>query len=59
MTIDHAIQRGVVSAEPTNDLSLSFAFVRRDEEIEYVEPFEDNDVPEVDDYTANFIINRL
>lgn len=58
MTIDHAIHRGLVSAEPTNDLTLSFAFVRRGEEIEYVVPFE-SDIPEEDDYTANFILNRL
>lgn len=58
MTIDHAIQRGVVSAEPSNDILLSFAFVRRGDEVEYVQPVE-SDLPEEDDYTANFILNRL
>jgi hypothetical protein len=57
MTIDHAIAFGVY-AEPTNDLTLPFAFVRRGDEIEHIAPVEPS-VPEEDDYTANFIINRL
>jgi hypothetical protein len=57
MTIDHAIAHGVY-AEPSNDITLPFAFVRRGEEIEYIAPVE-TDIPSEDDYTANFIINRL
>lgn len=56
MTINVAIDRGLVSAEPTNDLTLPFAFVRRDEP-EYVKP---SDIPvEDDNCTLNFILNKL
>jgi hypothetical protein len=54
MTIDHAIARGIY-AEPTNDLTLPFAFVRRGEEIYYVEPIESVDL----DDSIHFILNRL
>ena len=57
MTIDHAIAHGVY-AEPSNDITLPFAFVRRGEEIEHAE-LADTEIPAEDDYTANFIINRL
>jgi hypothetical protein len=56
MTIDHAIAFGVY-AEPTNDLTLPFAFVRRADEIEYVEPIETE--TEDQDDSLHYILNRI
>jgi hypothetical protein len=58
MTINRAIDRGLVSAEPTNDVTMPFAFVQMDVPVlpptnRYLDPQEDVDS------SVNFILSRV